>query len=148
VKREKTVLFLCTGNYYRSRFAEELFNHRVVDAGVTFAAQSRGLAVERGTFNVGPLSPFARQGLGERGVTLLGGDRLPQQCSLVDLEAAHHVVALDETEHRPLMRERFPYWENGVEYWQVADVELTSPKLALAEIEQQVDALLTKLFAG
>jgi hypothetical protein len=24
----KSVLFLCTGNYYRSRFAEELFNHR------------------------------------------------------------------------------------------------------------------------
>ena len=26
-RHEKTVLFLCTGNYYRSRFAEELFNH-------------------------------------------------------------------------------------------------------------------------
>jgi protein-tyrosine phosphatase len=23
----KQVLFLCTGNYYRSRYAEELFNH-------------------------------------------------------------------------------------------------------------------------
>jgi len=23
----KTVLFLCTGNFYRSRFAEEVFNH-------------------------------------------------------------------------------------------------------------------------
>ncbi len=25
-RKEKTVLFLCTGNYYRSRFAEILFN--------------------------------------------------------------------------------------------------------------------------
>ena len=24
--RQKTILFLCTGNYYRSRFAENLFN--------------------------------------------------------------------------------------------------------------------------
>ena len=24
----QTVIFLCTGNYYRSRFAEEVFNYR------------------------------------------------------------------------------------------------------------------------
>jgi hypothetical protein len=45
------------------------------------------------------------------------------------------------------MRERFPSWENGIEYWQVADVPLTPPKLALLEIERQVDALFGKLFA-
>ena len=37
----KTVLFLCTGNYYRSRFAEELFNHHAERAGDDWIAQSR-----------------------------------------------------------------------------------------------------------
>ena len=37
----QTVLFLCTGNYYRSRFAEELFNHRAARDGLSWVAQSR-----------------------------------------------------------------------------------------------------------
>jgi protein-tyrosine-phosphatase len=36
-----TVLFLCTGNYYRSRFAEELFNHHADRAGLNWIAQRR-----------------------------------------------------------------------------------------------------------
>jgi protein-tyrosine phosphatase len=42
----KTILFLCSGNYYRSRFAEEQFNHHAELAGLDWVAQSRGLALE------------------------------------------------------------------------------------------------------
>jgi protein-tyrosine phosphatase len=56
----KTVLFLCTGNYYRSRFAEELFNHHAERCGIGWVAHSRGLALERGTHNIGYISPFTR----------------------------------------------------------------------------------------
>ena len=64
----QTVLFLCTGNYYRSRFAEELFNHKAAASGIGWKAQSRALAIERGVHNVGPLSPFALHGLTAREV--------------------------------------------------------------------------------
>jgi protein-tyrosine-phosphatase len=40
---EKTVLFLCTGNYYRSRFAEALFNSVAGKMGLPCRASSRGL---------------------------------------------------------------------------------------------------------
>jgi protein-tyrosine-phosphatase len=60
-----TVLFLCTGNYYRSRFAEELFNHHADRAGLSWIAHSRGLALERGAHNVGPISQFALHALKE-----------------------------------------------------------------------------------
>src|SRR6266446_6429247 len=64
----RTVLFLCTGNYYRSRFAEELFNHYAPRAGLSWVARSRALAIERGVNNAGSLSPFALRALEKRGL--------------------------------------------------------------------------------
>ena len=97
----KTLLFLCTGNYYRSRFAEELFNHRVPHAGLSWIAKSRALAIERGISNVGSLAPFAVRALEERGLAARGANRPPQRCTITDLKAADWIVALNETEHRP-----------------------------------------------
>jgi hypothetical protein len=54
----KTV-FPCSGNYYRSRFAEELFNHAAKNAGLNWRASSRGLALE--PENIGPVSHFTHQ---------------------------------------------------------------------------------------
>ena len=84
----KTILFLCTGNYYRSRFAEELFNHHAERVGLDWVAQSRGLALERGAHNVGPISPFALHALKEMVITPRGADRFPRQCTVDDLAAA------------------------------------------------------------
>ena len=36
----KRVLFLCTGNYYRSRYAEELFNHLARGENLPWRASS------------------------------------------------------------------------------------------------------------
>jgi protein-tyrosine-phosphatase len=47
-RSEGTILFLCTGNYYRSRFAEVLFNSVADKMGLPWRAASRGLALERG----------------------------------------------------------------------------------------------------
>jgi len=142
----KSVLFLCTGNYYRSRFAEELFNHRAAEAGAAnWQAQSRGLALERGKYNVGPLSPYTLRGLEARRLTARGGSRFPRQCTVADLESASHVVALDEVEHRPLMRERFPDWERRIQYWSIADIGFVEPGRALSLVEAEIDELLSVL---
>jgi protein-tyrosine phosphatase len=141
----QTVLFLCTGNYYRSRFAEELFNHKASTAGMGWQAQSRALAIERGAHNVGPLSPFALQGLEARGCSARGGGRMPLACAPSDLQTAHRIIALNEPEHRPLVRTRFPEWESRVQFWQVEDVEYIQPEVAFAAIEQQLDLLLAAL---
>lgn len=141
----RIVLFLCTGNYYRSRFAEELFNHKAAAIRIGWQAQSRALAVERGIGNIGPLSPFALQALQARGCSPTGGNRMPRQCAATDLESAHRIIALNEPEHRPLIRERFPEWEQRVQFWQVADVGFVRPQAALAAIEQHIDALFGML---
>ena len=142
LRKVKTILFLCTGNYYRSRFAEELFNHHAERVGLDWVAQSRGLALERGAHNVGPISPFALHALKEMMITPRGADRFPRQCTVDDLAAADSLVAVKETEHRPLMRERFGKWERLADYWNVHDVEDVAPAEALPLLAQEVRTLL------
>jgi protein-tyrosine phosphatase len=138
----KTVLFLCTGNYYRSRFAEELFNHHAEHVGLDWKAYSRGLALERGAHNVGPISPFALHALKELEITARGANRFPLQCTVDDLVSADFVVAVKEAEHRPLMRERFTDWEDLPTYWHVHDVEDAAPAEALKLLAEEVHTLL------
>jgi protein-tyrosine phosphatase len=144
----KTVLFLCTGNYYRSRFAEELFNHHAEHAGLDWVADSRGLALERGIHNVGPISPFTLYALGEMAVSTRAADRFPKQCTADDLSKAALVVAVKEAEHRPLMRERFADWENRLDYWHIHDVEDETPTEALKLLAEEVRALVQRLPAA
>jgi protein-tyrosine phosphatase len=91
----KRVLFLCTGNYYRSRFAGELFNHHAQRAELNWIAQSRGLALERGAHNIGPISPFALHALKEMAISARSADRFPQQCTADDLAGADFLVAVN-----------------------------------------------------
>lgn len=139
------VLFLCTGNYYRSRFAEELFNHDAAAAGLHWRAGSRALALERGGGNVGPMSRFTVQRLQAMGIVPLGAQRMPQQCSEHDLRAARLIVALMESEHRPLMRARFSPWSEATTFWNVGDIDVVDPELALDGITREVRALLARL---
>ena len=137
-----TVLFLCTGNYYRSRFAEILFNALADESGLDWRAESRGLAIELGTRNVGPISPHALRGLAEREIPFNPDGRTPLQAEERDLEAASVIVAMKEAEHRRFMLERFPAWADRVDYWHVDDVEDGNPGQALAAIECGVRAMV------
>src|SRR4051812_32086220 len=106
--RRKSVLFLCTGNYYRSRFAEALFEAVAGKMGLSWQALSRGLALERGAANVGPVAPSVVQALVQRNISHRGTGRAPEQAVADDLGAVDLIVALSEAEHRPLLQERFP----------------------------------------
>jgi protein-tyrosine phosphatase len=139
------VLFLCTGNYYRSRFAELLFNSRTRDALLSWQAYSRGLALERGSKNVGPISVLAVKGLETRGIHVPPGVRLPLQVCEQDLHAADLVIALKEAEHRPLLAQRFPAWPDRVEYWHIDDLDVATSETALTAIDQEVTGLLARL---
>src|SRR5437762_1480850 len=110
-RNEKTVLFLCTGNYYRSRFAEVLFNSVAGKMGLPWRASSRGLALERGVNNVGPMAVSAVKALESLGVRAAEAiSRSPAQVTTDDLERAALIVALKQVEHLPLLQERFPAW--------------------------------------
>lgn len=140
----RLVLFLCTGNYYRSRFAEALFNHVSAKRGLDWRAESRGLAIELGAGLPGNVSPLVTDALSERGIAC-DATRPPRACTLEDLESSTCIVALNRDEHRHLLASRFPGWEHQAEYWRVQDVGLCRPADALAEIEARIAMLVDGL---
>src|SRR5207245_5118000 len=94
-RKQKMVLFLCTGNYYRSRFAEILFNWVAEKSGLPWRASSRGLALERGVNNIGPMAVAAIDALKNMGVRAVDDfARLPLQVTTDDLADAAFIVAL------------------------------------------------------
>ncbi len=141
---EKVVLFLCTGNYYRSRFAEVLFNSVAGRMGLPWRAFSRGLALERGVNNVGPIAREAVKALeamGARDADAMA--RMPAPVTGEDFAAADLVVALKRDEHLPLLEERHPTRAERVEFWHVVD----EPG-ALSHVEREVMALVARLLGG
>ena len=139
------LLFLCTGNYYRSRFAELLFNTMAAAHALPWQAFSRGLALEKGVGNVGPMSTLAISTLQALGSDLAGTERLPLQVEDADLLAADHIIVLQEAEHRPYLQERYPTWVDKVEYWHVRDGMPTPAYHPLHEINRDVQRLIEHL---
>jgi protein-tyrosine phosphatase len=139
------LLFLCTGNYYRSRFAEMLFNHLVQSSGASWAAESRGIATETGGGNIGPISTYVLEALRARAVVLDPDIRFPLQLHEHDLTGADLIIALDALEHRPLMAKKFPHWLDRIHYWNVPDLYGMTVEDALSQIEKEVQRLLQEL---
>src|SRR5262249_50989061 len=105
---------------------------------------SRGLALERGVNNVGPMEVSAVKVLEARGLSAVAEfGRFPIQATVEDFEAAHWIVALKEAEHLPLLKERFPGWAKKVEFCHVDD----GPE-GLALIEREVLDLAARLMGG
>ena len=137
----KTVLFLCTGNYYRSRFSEILFNHVAGKFGLAWNASSRGLVLERGAANVGPMAAIAIKALEKMGVRAEEDvARFPLPVTTNDLEQANFIVALKQAEHLSLLQERFPASVERVEFWEVND-----DPAAIGLIEREVMDLISRL---
>ncbi|MBC2594350.1 low molecular weight phosphatase family protein [Ruficoccus amylovorans] len=141
---ERYILFVCTGNYYRSRFAEAVFNHGAQAEGLPWRAFSRGLFpgwVEDNS----DLSPHTRAALATRGIPLHHTGSKRTQLTREDMERAAHTIVLKKTEHHPMMRKAFPELADQVEYWEVHDIDFADPAEALPEIEQLVQNLIEQL---
>lgn len=144
VDAPRPVMFLCSGNYFRSRYAEGLFNLRAMARGLPFRAASRGLAVVPGK-NPGPISRATAArltGLGHAGPWLT---RMPEQVTAAELASSARIVALKEAEHRPLIERLHPDFRDRVEYWHVDDIDCCTPDQALDAIEPLVDELISRL---
>jgi protein-tyrosine phosphatase len=146
-KKFKTVNFVCTGNYYRSRFSEYLFNALAEEEGLRWRATSRGLKTWLVTKDDGAISEFTAYRLTAMDVPF-DSERFPIPLSEADLEDADLVVAVKEAEHRPMMQEQFPDWENRIEYWHVDDLDCATADEALPILQSRIEALVVRLSAA
>ena len=136
------VLFICTGNFYRSRFAEAIFNHHAEQRRIAWTAFSRGLAIHLAE---GYLSSFAAEALTARQIGLRHTGLSRTQLIETDLDNSTRRIALDRSEHFTMMVKLFPGWENRIEYWEVPDLPYRSAEEALPEIERKVIQLLDEV---
>ena len=74
--------------------------------------------------------------------------RLPLKVTDNDFESNHHVVAVKEAEHRPMMKRDFPKWLEQVEFWHIHDLDCCGPDEAIPHLCQEVEALLRRLNNG
>jgi len=141
---KKKVIFVCSANYYRSRYAEHYFNWLANQQHLGWKADSRGLRV--GFWgNIGPISRHAVDALQRRGIPLDEEPREPKALTLTDLSEADLIVALKEAEHRTLMAEQFPIWKDRIEYWHIDDLDCAEACEALPHLEIQIRTLIERL---
>lgn len=136
------LLFLCTGNYYRSRFAEFYFRHLVKEHQAPWTVDSRGL--EPDPYNPGPMANSTRKLCQEMGIST-APDRFPIKLTIEELNKASLVVAVKETEHKPMMLRQFPAWANHIEYWEIHDLDVETPTEMFPQLIREVDQLFHRL---
>jgi protein-tyrosine phosphatase len=137
------VLFICTGNYYRSRFAEIYFNHLTVKHDPSVLAVSRGFRMNPEK-NKGVLSPHALSYLDVLRIPLQDVG-VPIKLEDSDLRNATRIIAMDEKEHREMMVRFFPEWVDKVEFWNFEDDYLVSPLQVLPALKRKVEALVQSI---
>ena len=139
------ILFICTGNYYRSRFAEAVFNHESERQGLEWSAYSRGLRIHLAPDEI---SPFTESALTDRAIPRDCTALEPRALHEPDLAAATLAIALKRAEHFPMMMQDFPRWAGRIDYWSVHDLDRETHHHALPQIEMLVLDLIASFRSG
>jgi protein-tyrosine phosphatase len=138
------ILFLCTGNYYRSRFAEEIFNHLAAKESLPCRATSLGFSPHP-EINPGKISAFTLKALADRDIPPRSADRSPTAVESKDFLRFRFCIAMSEVEHQPMMQTMFPSFLPSVRFWQVEDLAWEASDSAIAKIESEVFKLINEI---
>ena len=142
----KKLLFLCTGNYYRSRFSEEYFNHYARLAELPCEATSRALLQDlRTTGNEGNMAEVTLKMLEVLGIQVKGLGRPPRSLTEQDILDADIIIAMDKTEHQPMFEQHFSPYIQAVRYYTIKDIDQVPASEALITLCQLLDTLLIEL---
>jgi protein-tyrosine phosphatase len=135
------VLFVCTGNYYRSKFADIYFNH-ISNLNKNSKAISRGINIDLKN-NIGNISGFAFNYLTELDINIPNVERA-KSLVLKDVEQSDLIVGLDYDEHYKFLTSNFPFASNKMMFWKIPDLYKDDAKIALSKLKRKIDTDLLK----
>lgn len=141
------ILFLCTGNYYRSRLAEEIFNFYTARDNIAARAVSRGLGNQwPNPNNTGPISKNVQQFMLSLGIKRRSPDRMPLPCLEEDLSQAAQIICLSKHEHKAMFEAKFSHYPiENITFWEIGDVGVQGVQEAMLQIYEQTKNLLSSL---
>lgn len=142
----QSILFLCTGNYYRSRFSEEYFNHFAERESLPWRADSMGIQRDfTGNGNVGPIAQNTLNKLASLGIEPRAAKRMPRHVHEPHFHEFDRVIAVSRDEHEPMLAEIWDMQTKNVEYFDVEDLHIEGPETALPRLILRLDSLLDEL---
>jgi protein-tyrosine phosphatase len=151
------------GNYFRSRYAEKLFNHLVALNELPGHADSCGVKVSDN--NKGAISVYTELALADYGINLPDDERLPKNVEAEDIALAQIIVLTDTDQQSAHIRQYFPgaYETKEIVSWNVPDVTFNGNQLRAAQndrlqleryqaealaVLQKIDCNVKELVAG
>lgn len=142
-QRPTRILFVCTGNFYRSRFAEAYLKFVAEKNALPLETFSRGIDVEP---REGSVAPQVLAELEKRAIPAFYASGSPTQISRVDFELADVVIAMERREHQSRLEAMFPQMTAKIYYWNIRDGGV-APAISCASISRNVRLLVRQLLA-
>lgn len=137
--------FVCMGNYYRSRLAEELAMHYAQQYGLEIAVDSGGLSSIPSPMHPGPIAKETLNYLAQKQIESKTKDRYPRPCNKKAIETADFVILTDDDEQRYLFLGRFPEYEDKLISWHARDKKYDPGLRTLELIDIKTEALIKSL---
>jgi Protein-tyrosine-phosphatase len=135
------ILVLCSGNYFRSRFAEIFLNHVIADRSLPWQVDSAGLLMEND--NEGNISRHTQAYVEAKGWDVPA--RPPKAATTDQFQWATRVIALKETEHRAPIEARFSEFLDKVEFWMIHDEDVRAPADILPDLEAELTEFVKRI---
>ena len=139
----KKVLFVCTANIHRSRFAEEVFNYFCAKHNKDYHAFSAGLRV--GDYSFRKIYYPALENLKAFNIIPIRPNDLPKHIKDVDLENYDKIICMDEVEHKPMVTSDPKLSNYNFEYWNITDMPKVDSDVSLPICYKKVKNLLNEM---
>ena len=137
------ILFVCTGNIFRSRFAEEVFNHLCKINGVDATAFSAGLQV--GRYKQRKIYWPAMSELERLKIEPLRSNEDSVHINDIDVSIYYQIICMDEEEHKPMVRSNELLSGFTFQYWNIVDMPKVSSDISLPKCYKKVESLIDQL---